>query len=144
MELDLLSVAYPFIHVILTWRDFLVFPCVFSAANLTLAGFLLTNTLGESMPSRHLNMFNLRLCNAAIIRYWPGLGSIPFFQFNSNSNSVIFNSNSNSNSTTHNKFQFQFQFQFRRFQFQFQFRRFQIPAISILEMTCWCLPWNWL
>ena len=74
----------------------------------------------------------------------PGLGSIQFFQFNSNSNSVIFNSNSNS--TTHNKFQFQFQFQFRRFQFQFQFqfRRFQIPAISILEMTCWCLPWNWL
>ena len=59
-----------------------------------------------------------------------GLGSIPFFQFNSNSNSVIFNSNSNSNSTTHNKFQFQFQFQFQRFQFQFQFqfqfRRFQI------------------
>ena len=73
-----------------------------------------------------------------------GLGSIPFFQFNSNSNSVIFNSNSNS--TTHNKFQFQFQFQFRRFQFQFQFqfRRFQIPVISIPEMTCWCLPWNWL
>ena len=65
---------------------------------------------------------------------WPtGLGSIPFFRFNSNSNSVIFNSNSNSNSTTHKKFQFQFQFQ--RFQFQFQFRRFQIPAISILEMT---------
>ena len=69
----------------------------------------------------------------------PGLGSIPFIQFNS----VIFNSNSNSNSTTHNKFQFQFQFQFQRFQFQFQFQfqRFQIPAISILEMTCWCLPW---
>ena len=60
---------------------------------------------------------------------WTGLGSIPFFQFNSNS--VIFNSNS----TTHKKFQFQFQFQFQRFQFQFQFRRFQIPAISILEMT---------
>ena len=71
-----------------------------------------------------------------------GLGSIPFFQFNSNSNSVIFNSNSNSNSTTHNKFQFQFQFRRFQFQFQFQFRRFQIPAISILEMTCWCLPWN--
>ena len=69
-----------------------------------------------------------------------GLGSIPFFQFNSNSNSVIFNSNSNS--TTHNKFQFQFQFQFQRFQFQFQFQRFQIPAISIPAMTCWCLPWN--
>ena len=76
----------------------------------------------------------------------PGLGSIPFFQFNSNSNSVIFNSNSNSNSITHNKFQFQFQFQFRRFQFQFQFqfRRFQIPAISILVMTGLCLPSNWL
>ena len=59
--------------------------------------------------------------------------AIPFFQFNSNSNSVIFNSISNSNSTTHKKFQFQFQFQ--RFQFQFQFRRFQILAISILEMT---------
>ena len=42
---------------------------VFSAANLTLAGFPRTNALGESMPSRHLNMFNLRLCNAAIIRY---------------------------------------------------------------------------
>ena len=60
-----------------------------------------------------------------------GLGSIPFFQFNSNS--VIFNSNSNS--TTHKKFQFQFQFQRFQFQFQFQFRRFQILAISILEMT---------
>ena len=34
----------------------------FSAANLALAGFLLTNALGESMPSRHYNMFNLRLC----------------------------------------------------------------------------------
>ena len=42
---------------------------LFSAANLTLAGFPRTNALGESMPSRHLNMFNLRLCNAAIIRY---------------------------------------------------------------------------
>ena len=42
---------------------------VFSAANLTLAGIPLTKALGESMPSRHLNMFNLRLCNAAIIRY---------------------------------------------------------------------------
>ena len=26
---------------------------IFSAANLTLAGFPLTNALGESMPSRH-------------------------------------------------------------------------------------------
>ena len=42
---------------------------IFSAANLTLAWFPRTNSLGESMPSRHLNMFNLRLCNAAIIRY---------------------------------------------------------------------------
>ena len=42
---------------------------VFSAANLTLAGIPLTKALSESMPSRHLNMFNLRLCNAAIIRY---------------------------------------------------------------------------
>ena len=41
----------------------------FSAANLALGGFPLTNTLGESMPSHHWNMFNLRLCNAAIIRY---------------------------------------------------------------------------
>ena len=41
----------------------------FSAANLALAGFLLTNALGESVPSRHLNIFNLRLCNAATIRY---------------------------------------------------------------------------
>ena len=43
--------------------------CIFSAANLTLAGFPRTNALGESMRSRHLNMFNLRLCNAAIIPY---------------------------------------------------------------------------
>ena len=42
---------------------------IFSAANLTLAGFPRTNALGESMPSRLLNMFNLCLCNAAIIRY---------------------------------------------------------------------------
>ena len=42
---------------------------IFSAANLTLAGIPLTKALGESMPSCHLNMFNLRLCNAAIIRY---------------------------------------------------------------------------
>ena len=42
---------------------------LFSAANLTLAGFPRTNALGESKPSRHLNMFNLRLCNTAIIRY---------------------------------------------------------------------------
>ena len=42
---------------------------IFLAANLTLAGTPLTKALGESMPSRHLNMFNLRLCNAAIIRY---------------------------------------------------------------------------
>ena len=41
----------------------------FSVANLALAGIPLTNALGESMPSRHQNMFNLRLCNAAIIRY---------------------------------------------------------------------------
>ena len=59
-------------------------------------------------------------------KFGTGLGSIPFFQFNSNSNSMIFNSNSNSNSTAHNKFQFQFQFQRFQFQFQFQFRRFQI------------------
>ena len=67
----------------------------------------------------------------SVCNYKSGLGSIPFFQFNSNSNSVIFNYNSNS--TTDNKFQFQFQF--RRFQFQFQFREFQIPAISIPGMT---------
>ena len=36
---------------------------------MALAGFPLTNALGESMPSRHQNMFNLRLCNAASIRY---------------------------------------------------------------------------
>ena len=47
----------------------LVSPSLFSAANLTLAGFPRTNALGENTPSRHLNMFNLRLCNAAIIRY---------------------------------------------------------------------------
>ena len=42
---------------------------VFSAANLALAGFPQTNALGENLPSRYLNMFNLRLCNAATIRY---------------------------------------------------------------------------
>ena len=42
---------------------------LFSAANLALAGFPLTNALGESMPSRHLNMFNLRLYDAATIQY---------------------------------------------------------------------------
>ena len=41
----------------------------FSAANLALAGFPLTNALGENLPSRYWNMFNLRLCNAATIRY---------------------------------------------------------------------------
>ena len=41
----------------------------FSVANLALAGIPLTNLLGESMPSRHYNMFNLRLCNAANVRY---------------------------------------------------------------------------
>ena len=51
---------------------------------------------------------------------YTGLGSIPFFQFNSNS-SIL-----NSNSTAPNKFQFQFQFQ--TFQFQFQFRRIQIQS----------------
>ena len=71
------------------------------------------------------------MCEYKYYNMGPGLGSIPFFQFNSNS--IIFNSNSNS--TTHNKFQFQF----RRFQFQFQFRRFEIPVSSVREMTCWCL-----
>ena len=42
---------------------------LFSAVNLALTGFPLTNALGESMPSRHYNMLNLRLCNAATIRY---------------------------------------------------------------------------
>ena len=41
----------------------------FSAANLVLARFPLTNALGESMHSRLWNMFNLCLCNAATIRY---------------------------------------------------------------------------
>ena len=41
----------------------------FSAANLLLAGILLTNALGENLPFRFLNMFNFRLCNAATIRY---------------------------------------------------------------------------
>ena len=40
-----------------------------SAANLALAGFPPTNALGECMPSRLQNMFNLCLCNAATIRY---------------------------------------------------------------------------
>ena len=42
---------------------------IFSAANLLLAGIPLTNALGENLPSRFLNMFNFRLCNAATIRY---------------------------------------------------------------------------
>ena len=33
------------------------------------SGISLNNTLGENLPSRHWNMFNLRLCNAATIRY---------------------------------------------------------------------------
>ena len=44
--------------------------CQFSVANLALAGILLTSALGESMPSRHWNMFNVRLCNVATIRYF--------------------------------------------------------------------------
>ena len=51
------------------FSDAYIYIYIFSAANLTLAGFPLTKALGEIMPSRHLNMFNLRLCNAAIIRY---------------------------------------------------------------------------
>ena len=62
------SVKYLFI-----WNYWIIYfvTCleVFSAANLALAGFLLTNALGENLPSCHLNMFNLRLCNAVIIRY---------------------------------------------------------------------------
>ena len=42
---------------------------VFSATNLALAGFPQTNALDENLPSCYLNMFNLRLCNAATIRY---------------------------------------------------------------------------
>ena len=41
----------------------------FSAVNLALAGFPLTNAIGENLHSRHPNMFNLRLSNAATIRY---------------------------------------------------------------------------
>ena len=33
------------------------------------SGFPLTNALSENLLSRYLNMFNLRLCNAGIIRY---------------------------------------------------------------------------
>ena len=53
-------------------EDFSVQPVIsslFSAANLALAGFPQTNALGENLPSRYLNMFILRLCNAATIRY---------------------------------------------------------------------------
>ena len=41
----------------------------FSAADLALAVFSLTNALSENMPSRYYNVFNLCLCNAATIRY---------------------------------------------------------------------------
>ena len=78
---------------------------------------------GHTSRSQNSNVsIVISLVNIALWVQWAGLGSIPFFQFNSNS--VIFNSNSNS--TTHNKFQFQFQFQRFQFQFQFQFWRFQI------------------
>ena len=53
-------------------EDFSVQPVIsslFSAANLALAGFPQTNALGENLPSRYLNMFILRLWNAATIRY---------------------------------------------------------------------------
>ena len=40
---------------------------LFSATNLALAGFPLTN--GENWPSPYYKMFNLRLCNTATIRY---------------------------------------------------------------------------
>ena len=101
---------------------------------------------GERIPYCHnmthisiqVSQYDYDMIHIICAIWGSGLGSIPFFQFNSNSNSVIFNSNSNSNSTTHKKFQFQFQFQFQRFQFQFQFRRFQIPAISI-EFWKWPL-----
>ena len=59
--------------------------------------------------------FMFSSCLSVCSKPETGLGSIPFFQFNSNSIS-----------TTHNKLQFQFQFQ--RFQFQFQCRRFQIQS----------------
>ena len=49
------------------WLTYLV---KFSAANLALAGFPQTNVLGENLPSRYLNMCNLRLCNAATIWYF--------------------------------------------------------------------------
>ena len=42
---------------------------IFSAANLALAGFPLTNALGENLPSLYFNMFNLLLWNAATIRH---------------------------------------------------------------------------
>ena len=42
---------------------------VFSAANLALVEFPLTNALGENLPSRHQRMLNASLCNAATIRY---------------------------------------------------------------------------
>ena len=41
---------------------------LFSVANMALAGFPLP-TLGENTPFRYSNMFNLRLYNAATIRY---------------------------------------------------------------------------
>ena len=51
------------------WAHRVIVSTVFSAANLALAGFPQTNALGENLPSRHLNMLNLHLCNAATIRY---------------------------------------------------------------------------
>ena len=84
--------------------------------------FILMNWYSYSGSESKMHWFHCILCIFDMLE--TGLGSIPFFQFNSNS--YIFNSNSNSNSTTYNKFQFQFQFQRFQFQFQFQFQRFQI------------------
>ena len=42
---------------------------LFSVANLVLGGFPLTNALGENLPCRYWNMFNLRLCYTATILY---------------------------------------------------------------------------
>ena len=66
------------------WRPFCLGPNVLR---------YICKTVNRWMPETH--MWVHISINAM---YYSGLGSIPFFQFNSNSNSFTFNSNSNSNS----------------------------------------------
>ena len=52
----------------LFWSDFDI-PWITTINSRPWTFFPQTNALGENLPSRYLNMFNLHLCNAATIRY---------------------------------------------------------------------------